>query len=222
VTAEPIRVVIADDQRIVRDGLEMLVGLIDGVQVLGTASDGIEAVELAQREHPDVVLMDLRMPRLEGADATRQIRAALPDTQVLVLTTYADDESLFPALQAGAHGYLTKDASAEEIESAIRALVAGQTHLDPAIQQRLVAAVLEPQQSAGAQTQPLPDDLTPREVEVLKLIAAGRSNAEIAEILVVSGATVKTHVNRIFYKTGARDRAQAVHYAYQHGLTSGD
>jgi len=217
----PIRVVVADDQRVVRDGLTMLVGLIEGVEVVGTASDGVEAVELAERKRPDVVLMDLRMPRMEGAEATRQIRDALSDTQVLVLTTYADDESLFPALQAGARGYLTKDASAEEIELAIRALVAGQTHLDPAVQQRLVAAVLEdsrPPVSSREPTGEIPDDLTPREAEVLKLIAAGLSNAEIAEALVVSGATVKTHVNRIFYKIGARDRAQAVRYAYQHGL----
>ncbi len=218
-TGAPIRVLIADDQRVVREGLTMLVGLIDGVEVVGTASDGIEAVERARSARPDVVLMDLRMPRLEGAEATREIRATLPATQVLVLTTYADDASLFPALQAGAHGYLTKDASAEEIEQAIRALVAGQTHLDPAVQQRLVAAVLDSKAvvpSSGSLT--LPDDLTQRETEVLKLIAAGLSNADIAEALVVSAATVKTHVNRIFYKTGARDRAQAVRYAYEHGL----
>jgi DNA-binding NarL/FixJ family response regulator len=162
--------------------------------------------------------MDLRMPRLEGAEATRQIRTALPDTQVLVLTTYADDESLFPALQAGARGYLTKDASAEEIEHAIRALVAGQTHLDPAVQQRLVTAILARRPVAATGHATLPDELTPREVEVLKLIAAGLSNAEIADALVVSAATVKTHINRIFSKTGARDRAQAVRYAYQHGI----
>jgi len=196
----------------------MLVGLIDGVEVVGAACDGVEAIELAQTERPDVVLMDLRMPRMEGAQATRHIRAALPDTQVLVLTTYADDESLFPALQAGARGYLTKEASAEEIEQAIRALAAGETHLDPTVQQRLVAAVLDSEPIPGAPAQSLPDDLTPRETEVLKLIANGLSNAEIAEALVVSHATVKTHVNRIFYKTGARDRAQAVRYAYQHGI----
>src|ERR1700676_3620812 len=121
-TGAPIRVLVVDDQRVVRDGLTMLVGLVDGVEVIGTASDGVEAVARAQRERPDVVLMDLRMPRMDGAEATRQIRATLPDTQVLVLTTYADDESLFPALQAGARGYLTKDASAEEIEHAIKAL----------------------------------------------------------------------------------------------------
>jgi DNA-binding NarL/FixJ family response regulator len=155
------------------------------------------------------------MPEMEGAEATRRIRSALPETQILVLTTYADDGSLFPALQAGARGYLTKDASAEEIETAIRALAAGRTHLDPAIQERLIAAVID----AAPDNRPAPDDLTPREVEVLKLIAAGLSNAEIATALVVSGATVKTHINHILSKTGARDRVQAVRYAYQHGIT---
>jgi DNA-binding NarL/FixJ family response regulator len=209
-----IRIVIADDQRVVRDGLAMLVGLIDDLDVVGTACDGAEAVALAHETRPDVVLMDLRMPELEGAEATRRIRSSVPETQILVLTTYADDESLFPALQAGARGYLTKDASAEEIERAIRAVAAGSTHLDPAIQQRLIAAVID---SAADHRTP-PDDLTAREIEVLKLIAAGLSNAEIATALVVSGATVKTHINHILAKTGARDRAQAVRYAYQNGI----
>ena len=219
-----IRVLIADDQPVVRDGLAMLLGLLDDVEIVATAADGIEAVERACAERPDIVLMDLRMPRLEGAEATRQILASVPETRVLVLTTYADDEFLFPALQAGARGYLTKDATAEEIEHAIRALVAGQTHLDPAVQQRLVAVVLDQAQPPGegelrsVPRADLPDELTRREVEVLKLIAAGLSNREIAEALVLSSATVKTHINRIFYKTGARDRAQAVRYAYQHGL----
>jgi DNA-binding NarL/FixJ family response regulator len=219
-----IRVLIADDQPVVRDGLAMLLGLIDDVEIVATAADGIEAVERARAERPDIVLMDLRMPRLEGADATRQILAAYPDTRVLVLTTYADDQFLFPALQAGAHGYLTKDATAEEIEHAIRALIAGQTHLDPAVQQRLVTAVLDqtPPTPLGepipASASNLPDELTPREIEVLELIALGLSNSEIADKLVLSNATVKTHINRIFYKTGARDRAQAVRFAYKHGL----
>ena len=219
-----IRVLIADDQPVVRDGLAMLLGLIDDVEVVATAADGVEALERACAERPDIVLMDLRMPRMEGAEATRQILASVPDTRVLVLTTYSDDEFLFPALQAGARGYLTKDATAEEIEHAIRAIVTGQTHLDPAIQQRLVTAVLDQTQppaaseTAGVPSSDLPDELTPREVEVLKLIAAGLSNQEIADALVLSNATVKTHINRIFYKTGARDRAQAVRYAYQHGL----
>jgi len=209
-----IRIVIADDQRVVRDGLAMLIGLIEDIDVVGAACDGAEAVDLAHDTRPDVVLMDLRMPEMEGAEATRRIRSSLPETQVLVLTTYADDESLFPALQAGARGYLTKDASAEEIETAIRALAAGRTHLDPAIQQRLIAAVID----AAPDNRPPPDDLTAREIEVLKLVAAGLSNAEIATALVVSGATVKTHINHILAKTGARDRAQAVRYAYQHGI----
>jgi DNA-binding NarL/FixJ family response regulator len=210
-----IRVIIADDQRVVRDGLTMLVGLIDDIEVVGTAADGKEAITLARKTTPDVVLMDLRMPTLDGAEATRQIRQTHPQTQVLVLTTYADDESLFPALQAGARGYLTKDASAEEIEHAIRSLAAGRTHLDPAIQQRLIDAVvrISPTQAT------LPDDLTTRELEVLKLIATGFSNTEIAQALVVSSATVKTHINHIFQKTGVRDRAQAVRYAYEHRIT---
>ena len=219
-----IRVLIADDQPVVREGLAMLLGLLDDVEVVATAADGIEAVERARSERPDLVLMDLRMPRLDGIGATSQILASLPDTRVLVLTTYADDEFLFPALQAGAHGYLTKDATAEEIEQAIRAVAAGQTHLDAAVQQRLVTAIRD-QTPTGpvGQAQPvsgadLPAELTPREIDVLKLIAAGLSNSEIADKLVVSNATVKTHINRIFYKTGARDRAQAVRYAYQHGL----
>jgi DNA-binding NarL/FixJ family response regulator len=209
-----IRVLVADDQRVVREGLAMLLGLIEDVEVVGAAADGAEAVELARQSCPDVVLMDLRMPALDGAEATREIRSSLPETQVLVLTTYTDDDSLFPALQAGARGYLTKDAAAEEIEQAIRAVAAGRTHLEPAIQQRLVDAVID----APAATGKIPDDLTAREVDVLKLIAAGLSNAEIAAALVVSAATVKTHVNHIFQKTGARDRAQAVRYAYQHSL----
>ncbi|HEY1775168.1 MAG TPA: response regulator transcription factor [Solirubrobacteraceae bacterium] len=216
----PIRVVIADDQRVVRDGLAMLIGLIEGIEVVGAAADGVEALELARSEHPDVVLMDLRMPRMEGAQATREIRATLPGTQVLVLTTYADDESLFPALQAGAHGYLTKDASAEEIAEAIRALASGRTHLDPSVQQRLLDALVATDRAAPASSpsEGSSGDLTAREAEVLKLIAAGLSNTEIAQQLVVSNATVKTHVNHIFFKTGARDRAQAVRYAYEHGI----
>jgi DNA-binding NarL/FixJ family response regulator len=192
----------------------MLLGLIEDVEIVGTAADGNEAVALTRKTAPDVVLMDLRMPELDGVAATRSIRSAQPQTQVLVLTTYADDDSLFPALQAGAHGYLTKDATAEEIEQAIRALAAGRTHLDPKVQERLVAALVETRRP-GAE---VPDELTAREVDVLKLVAAGLSNAEIAAALVVTGATVKTHINHIFQKTGARDRAQAVRYAYEHGL----
>jgi DNA-binding NarL/FixJ family response regulator len=223
-TPEPgtIRVLIADDQRVVREGLTMLVGLIDGVEVVGTACDGAEAIQLAGAHHPDVVLMDLRMPGVDGIAATADLRERLPTARVLVLTTYADQDAIVPALQAGARGYLTKDASAEQIETAIRAVHAGQTHLDPAVQERLVAAVIShpPPDLSGPGRKP-PDGLTAREVEVLALLASGLSNTEIAQRLYLTNATVKTHINRIFAKTGARDRAQAVRYAYQHRLAAG-
>jgi DNA-binding NarL/FixJ family response regulator len=217
-----IRVLIADDQRIVREGLSMLVALIDGVDVIGSAGDGAEAIRLAQAHHPDVIMMDLRMPGIDGTTATAELRQRLPAARVLVLTTYADEAAILPALQAGARGYLTKDASAEQIEAAIRAVHAGQTHLDPAVQERLVAAVVSRPPATGLPapgTRP-PAGLTGREAEVLTLLASGLSNAEIAQRLYLSNATVKTHINRIFAKTGARDRAQAVRYAYQHHLTA--
>jgi DNA-binding NarL/FixJ family response regulator len=217
-TTSPLRVVIADDQRVVREGLAMLIGLLDGIQVVAVAADGVEAVDQALLHRPDVVVMDLRMPNLDGAAATARIRAELPQTQVLVLTTYADDDALFPALQAGARGYLTKNASAEEIEQALSALGRGQTHLAPEVQQRLVAASLDARRPGPGPMAP-PDGLSAREVEVLTLIAAGRSNTEIARELVLSNATIKSHINHIFAKIGARDRAQAVHYAYDHKLT---
>ena len=167
--------------------------------------------------------MDLRMPGIDGIAATADLRERLPAARVLVLTTYADQDAIVPALQAGARGYLTKDASAEQIETAIRAVHAGQTHLDPAVQERLVAAVIShppPADPSGPGHEP-PDGLTAREVEVLALLASGLSNTEIAQRLYLSNATVKTHINRIFAKTGARDRAQAVRYAYQHRLAAG-
>lgn len=211
-----IRVVVADDQRVVRDGLVLLLGLLENIEVVAAAGDGAEAVELAERHDADVVLMDLRMPVLDGVQATRVLATRRPRTRVLVLTTHADDESLFPALRAGARGYLTKDTSADDLERAIRAVHAGETHLDPEVQRRLVESVIAPASERASVV--LPDGLTAREIEVLTLIAEGLSNQEIATRLVVSLATVKTHVNRIFAKTGARDRAQAVMYAYRHGL----
>ena len=180
-------------------------------------------MRLAEAHHPDVVLMDLRMPGIDGIAATADLRERLPAARVLVLTTYADQDAIVPALQAGARGYLTKDASAEQIETAIRAVHAGQTHLDPAVQERLVAAVIShppPADPAGPGHKP-PDGLTAREAEVLALLASGLSNTEIAQRLYLTNATVKTHINRIFAKTGARDRAQAVRYAYQHRLAAG-
>jgi DNA-binding NarL/FixJ family response regulator len=206
-----VKVVVADDQTALRDGLVTILELIPGIEVVGAAGDGAEAIELTDRFSVDVVLMDLRMPRLDGVAATAAIRARHPETQVVVLTTYADDESILGALAAGAIGYLTKNATRDDIRRAVEAAASGHAHLDP----QAAATVL-----AAARPHPsLPDDLTPREVEVLRLIADGLSNREIAARLVLGEATVKTHVNRIFAKTGSRDRAQAVAYALRHNLS---
>jgi DNA-binding NarL/FixJ family response regulator len=213
----PIRVVVADDQTAVREGLELLLGLLDDVEVVGAAADGDEAVRLVDEHGADVVLMDLRMPRCDGVTATARIRATHPDTAVVVLTTYAEEADILAALRAGALGYLTKDAGRAQIAGAIRAAAAGQAILDPQVQQRLLAAVGQ-RPEPGAMPTILPDGLTPRESEVLGLIASGLSNREIAATLFLSEATVKSHINRLFAKTGVRDRAQAVQYAYRHGL----
>lgn len=214
-----IRVLLADDQRVVREGLGTLLGLLTGVEVVGTAADGEEAVALAAEFHPDVVLMDLRMPRCDGVEATRQLVRSSPDIKVLMLTTYADDRSVIDALRAGARGYLTKDASADEIHRALQQLTQGQAAIDPAVQHHLLDALAAGPSAAHDQRPQLPDGLTPREAEVLTLIAQGLSNAEIAERLVVNETTVKSHINHLFAKTGVRDRAQAVTYAFRHGLT---
>ncbi|MEV0438178.1 response regulator transcription factor [Streptomyces spectabilis] len=212
----PARVVVVDDQTVVREGIVMLLGLLPGVEVVGSGGDGEEAVRLVGELSPDVVLMDLRMPRCDGAEATRRIRAEYPGTQVVVLTTYADDESLFPALKAGARGYLTKDAGGEEIVRAIEDVLSGQAGLSPQIQRRLLERLSEPE--APARPVEPPDGLTLRETEVVGLIAEGLTNQEIARALQVSTATVKTHINNLFAKAGLKDRAQAVRYAYRHGL----
>ena len=217
-----VRVLVVDDQRVVRDGLALLLRVAPDVDLVGTAENGQVALERLDELAPDVVLMDLRMPVLDGVEATRRIRAGHPTVQVIVLTTYADDESVFAALRAGARGYLTKDADADEIVRAVRRVHAGEAMLDTSVQARLLdalGAAAPPSASARtAEPADLPDDLTPREAEVLALIAEGLSNTEIARRLVVSEATVKTHVNRLFAKTGVRDRAQAVRYAYRQGL----
>jgi DNA-binding NarL/FixJ family response regulator len=206
-----IRVVVVDDQRIVREGLVLVLGLLPGIEVVGTAGDGEQALSVVAAQRPDVVLMDLRMPRMDGAEATARLRARHPGTEVVVLTTYVDDTSVLAALRAGARGYLTKDARPAEIAAAITAVRNGQSLLDPGVQRRLVDTV-----AAGPPAPP--DGLTAREVEVLVLIAQGMSNAEIAARLVISAATVKTHINNLFGKAGLHDRAQAVSYAFTRGL----
>ncbi|MFF3275294.1 response regulator [Streptomyces chrestomyceticus] len=210
------RVVVADDQTVVREGIVMLLGLLPGIEVVGSAGDGEEAVRLTAELAPDVVLMDLRMPRCDGVEATRRIRTEHPGTEVVVLTTYADDDHLFPALEAGARGYLTKDADGDEIVRAVEDVLSGAAGLSPQVQRRLLERFAEPVR-AVAPTEP-PDGLTARETEVLRLVAEGLSNPEIARSLHVSNATVKTHINNLFAKAGLRDRAQAIHYAYRHGL----
>lgn len=210
-----MRVVVADDQATVREGLVTLLTTMPGVEVVGSVADGEAVLELVARVTPDVVLMDLRMPGIDGVEATQRVRAAHPSTQVVVLTTYADDESILAALRAGAIGYLTKDAGRDHIRRALEAAAAGQAVLDAAVQARLVDAA---RLAATAPTE-LPDGLTDREGEVLRLIASGKSNREIAALLYLSDATVKTHINHILAKTSCRDRAQAVAYAHHHGLT---
>ncbi|WP_328902774.1 MULTISPECIES: response regulator transcription factor [unclassified Streptomyces] len=213
------RVVVADDQAVVREGIVMLLGLLPGIEVVGSAKDGEEAVAQVAEHAPDVVLMDLRMPRCDGVEATRRIRDEFPGTQVVVLTTFADDDSLFPALRAGARGYLTKDAGGDEIVRAVHAVLSGEAGLSPTVQRRLLEQVTEgPLLTGGGGEPEPPDGMTPREAEVLVLIAEGMSNADIARALHISQATVKSHINNLFAKAGLRDRAQAVRYAYQRGM----
>lgn len=213
-----ITVVVADDQTAVREGLTLLLDLLDDVRVVGAAADGEEALRLVAEFRPVVALLDLRMPRTDGIVATQRIRAQYPKTQVVVLTTYAEDADIIAALSAGALGYLTKDANRVQIANAVRAAAAGQSTLDPQVQQRLVAAASGTAKATPSTVDSLPDDLSPREAEVLRLVAQGLSNREIAQRLYISEPTVKSHINRLFAKTGVRDRAQAVQYAYRHGL----
>ncbi|MGI5246986.1 response regulator [Dactylosporangium sp. CA-139066] len=212
-----IRVLLADDQRVVREGLSLVLGLLADVEVVGAAADGDEAVTLAERLRPDIVLMDLRMPRCDGVEATRRLRERVPGVRVIVLTTYSDDRSVLEALRAGARGYLTKEAGGEEIREALERVLDDGAAIDPAVQHHLLNAIAQPG-AVAAPSGPPPDGLTPREAEVLRLVAAGLSNAEIAGRLFISEGTVKSHINHLLAKIDARDRAQAVAYAYRHGL----
>jgi DNA-binding NarL/FixJ family response regulator len=209
-----LRVLVVDDQQIVREGLATILDLLPDVSVVGTAGDGAEALELVTRRRPDVVLMDLHMPVLDGVEATRRIVAEHPSIAVLILTTFGEDDDALEALRVGARGVLTKDAGREEIARALHQAAAGHMTLAPPLQARLLAAAAP---KVPVRTE-LPDGLTAREAEVLGLIAAGFTNREIAQRLVVSETTVKTHINHVFAKTGARDRAAAINYATRHGL----
>ena len=218
----PLRVVIADDQASVREGLVLLLGGLPGIDVVGAAADGEQALALVAEHQPDAILLDLHMPVLDGIGATRRLAAEHPGVAIVVLTTYADDGSVIEALQAGARSYLTKDADRTDIARALQAAAGGLTVFDPRVRATLLAAASgaapapdpgpAPPASAGPQPEP-PDGLTHREVEILGLMAQGLTNPEIAERLFLSNHTVKTHINRIFAKTGSRDRVAAVGYA---------
>ena len=217
-----ISVVVVDDQALVRAGFRVLVDSSSDLEVLGEAADGIEAVRVVRQLRPEVVLMDIRMPGMDGIEATRQIVAApeLGATRVLILTTFDLDQYVYDALRAGASGFLLKDTPPEELLNAIRVIAAGNALLAPSVTKTLIAEFADRGAPLMKDTDAL-DLLTPREREVLLLIARGRSNGEIAEELHMSGATAKTHVSRILSKLGARDRAQLVVIAYESGLASG-
>lgn len=214
---KPIRVLLADDQAMIRDGLATILDAADDLEVVGQAEDGEQALVLVDQQRPDVVVMDIRMPRLDGLAATKQIRADHDDVAVLVLTTFDSDEYVYEALAAGASGFMLKDAPAADLARAVRVVASGDALLAPSVTRRLIADVTARRRdqipvSAAACS------LTAREVEVLRALARGLSNAEIAGELFLSEQTVKTHVGRILTKLNLRDRTQAVVYAFQHGL----
>ena len=220
-----VRVLVVDDQRLMRDGIASLLGIQAGMEVVGTAADGLEAVRRAVDLAPDVILMDVRMPVMDGVAATAQIRQRLPGCQVLMLTTFDDDAYVIAALRAGACGYLLKDIPAPDLAQAVQAAHKGIYQLDPAVAGKVVASLTSPPPAAPAST-PAPtaarppgdSDLTNREIEVLRLIAHGATNREIAEQLVITEGTVKNHISNILSRLGLRDRTQAALYAREAGL----
>jgi DNA-binding NarL/FixJ family response regulator len=217
-----IRVLLADDDTLVRAGLAVVLGTAPDLEVVAEAADGIEAIDLCVRHTPDVVLMDVRMPGIDGIEATRRLVTSRPDVKILILTTFHDDEYVYGALRAGASGFLLKRASPERLLDAVRTVAAGEALLDPSVTQRLIHRFL----ATGGSTVPEPsaetrrqlDRLTERERQVLLLVAQGRSNAEIADLLVIAESTAKTHVKRVLAKIDVHDRAQAVVFAYRSGL----
>jgi DNA-binding NarL/FixJ family response regulator len=214
----PLRVIVADDQASVREGLVLLLDGLPDIEVVGAAADGEQAVELVAAHHPDAILLDLHMPVLDGIGATRRLRAEHPGVAVVVLTTYADDGSVLDALQAGARSYLTKDADRVDIARALHAAAGGLAVFDPRVQATLLAAATHAARPEPATATPPPDGLTQREAEILALIARGMTNPEIAAALFLSNHTIKTHISRIFAKTGSRDRAAAIGYAHRHHI----
>ena len=222
----PLRIVIADDQASVREGLVLLLGGLPSIDVVGAAADGEQALGMVAEHQPDAILLDLHMPVLDGIATTRRLATEHPRVAVVILTTYADDESVLDALRAGARSYLTKDADRADIASALQAAAGGLSVLDARVQASLVAAatsaaaaVAAPAANAELPGQPAPPDgLTQREAEILMLIAQGLTNSEIAARLFLSNHTVKTHISRIFAKTGSRDRVAAIGYAHRHNI----
>jgi DNA-binding NarL/FixJ family response regulator len=221
-TPDPLRVIIADDQASVREGLVLLLGGLPGIEVVGAAADGEQALVQVAEHHPDAILLDLNMPVLDGIGATRRLVAEHPGVAIVVLTTYIDDTNVLEALKAGARSYLTKDADRTDIARALQAAAAGLTVFDPRVHDTLLAATTAPAPASppdpGATPRTPPDGLTHREAEILALIARGLTNPEIAQRLCLSQHTIKSHINRIFTKTSSRDRAAAIGYAHRHQL----
>jgi DNA-binding NarL/FixJ family response regulator len=213
----PLRLVVVDDQTSVREGLVIMLNLLPEIDVVGSAGDGLEALAVVDETVPDAVLLDLHMPRLDGVQTTTRLTAKHPEIAVVVLTTFADDESVRAALAAGSRGILTKDADRADIADALRSALRGLLVMDSAVRRLLIAG---PDRTAAPASCAalLPDGLTAREAEILGLISAGHSNAEIADRLFLSGHTVKSHINRIFAKTGSANRSSAIRYARAHGL----
>ncbi|WP_328317587.1 response regulator transcription factor [Streptomyces sp. NBC_00388] len=221
-----IRVLVADDQAVVRDGVVLLLSSADDMEVVGEAGDGHEAVRLASESRPDVALVDLRMPGLTGAEVTSRVVSADIGVRVLILTTYADDDAVMPALRAGAAGYLTKDATGEAVLAAVRDVAAGHTVLDPAVQRRLVELIVSEKESTAPPPAPAPEagvpaeaeGLTRREIDVVRLVAQGLNNRQVAKEMVVSQSTVKTHLNHILAKLALEDRGALIAWAWRYGL----
>jgi DNA-binding NarL/FixJ family response regulator len=223
---QPIRVLVVDDQQLMRDGLASLLDIQPGIEIVGTAANGQEAVQQAQRLSPDIILMDVRMPVMDGITATRQVRQQLPSCQVLMLTTFDDDEYIVKALMAGASGYLLKDIPAEDLAKAVQLAYRGIYQLEPSIAGKLIGAlaaspassIISPASAVSPAAIAQQYDLTEREVEVLRLIAQGATNREIAEALVISEGTVKNHISNILSRLGLRDRTQAAIFARENKL----